>query len=90
MDDRPGQEPVRAYEQDMAAPGGVSGSPLFRPQPLEVVGVVYREHEIIVPDRGSPVTFSYAHHLSTLREARATATKGRPLVEYLDRERENQ
>ena len=87
MDDRPGWEPVRAYELDMPAPGGVSGSPLFRPQPLEVVGVVYREHEVIVTDRGSPVTFSYAHHLSTLREARATATGGRPLHEYLARER---
>ena len=87
MDDRPGWKAVRAYELDMPAPGGVSGSPLFRPGPLEVVGVVYREHEVVVSDRGSPITFSYAHHLSTLREAQATATGGRSLHEHLARDR---
>jgi Trypsin-like peptidase domain len=65
MDDRPGWPPVRAYELDMPAPGGVSGSPLFRPQPFEVVGVVYRENDLYVPGRQVPVTFAYAHHLST-------------------------
>jgi hypothetical protein len=86
MDDRPGWPPVRAYELDMPAPGGVSGSPLLRPEPFEVVGVVYREHDLYVPERQVPVTFAYAHHLSTLREARAAATETRPLAEYLARE----
>jgi len=86
IDDRPGWEPVRAYELDMPAPGGVSGSPLFRPAPFEVVGVVYREHDLHVPNRDVPVTFSYAHHLSTLQQARTTATDNRPLHEYLARD----
>jgi hypothetical protein len=86
MDDRPGWPAVRAYEVDMRAPGGVSGSPLFRPQPFEVVGVVYREHDLYVSERQAPVTFAYAHHLSTLREARATVTENRPLAEHLARE----
>jgi Trypsin-like peptidase domain len=78
MDDRPGWEPVRAYELDMPAPGGVSGSPLCRPEPFEVVGVVYREQDIILHDPETQesriaATFSYAHHLSTLRDARAKA-----------------
>ena len=85
-DDRPGREPVRAYELDMPAPGGVSGSPIFRPAPLEVVGVVYGEQEQHVPGRGTPVTFSYAHHLSTLRYAQATATGNRALFEHLNRD----
>jgi len=65
-DDRPGQAPVRACELDMPAPGGISGSPLFRPVPFEVVGVVYGEQDQHVPGRGTPVIFSYAHHLSAL------------------------
>ena len=86
IDDRPGREPARAYELDMPAPGGVSGSPLFRPAPFEVVGVVYGEQDQHVPGRGTPVTFSYAHHLSTLRQAQATATANRPLFEHLNRD----
>jgi hypothetical protein len=86
MDDRPGWEPVRAYELDMPAPGGVSGSPLFRAAPFEVVGVVYREHDLYVANRDVPVTFSYSHHLSTLQQARATATDNRPLHEYVNRD----
>jgi len=73
-DDRPGQAPVRAYELDMPAPGGISGSPLFRQAPFEVVGVVYGEQDQHVPGREAPVIFSYAHHLSALRAARAAAT----------------
>lgn len=86
MDDRPGWEPVRAYELDMLAPGGVSGSPLFRAHPFEVVGVVYGERDLYVGGRQVPVTFAYAHHLSTLREARGTATGNVPLGDYLVRE----
>jgi Trypsin-like peptidase domain len=86
IDDRPGWEPVRAYELDMPAPGGVSGSPLFRPHPFEVVGVVYREHDLYVGERQVPVTFAYAHHLSTLCEARGAATDNRPLREHLTRD----
>jgi Trypsin-like peptidase domain len=85
IDDRPGREPVRAYELDMPAPGGVSGSPLFRPAPFELVGVVYGEQDQHVPDRETPLTFSYAHHLSTLQHAQATATGNRPLFEHLNR-----
>lgn len=84
-DDRPGQAPVRAYELDMPAPGGISGSPLFRQAPFEVVGVVYGEQDQHVPGRGTPVTFSYAHHLSALRAARAAATGNLPLSEHLNR-----
>lgn len=83
MDDRAGADPVRAYELDMPAPGGVSGSPLLRPDPFEVVGVVYGQHQISDGDRLVPVVFGYAHHLSTLRGARAAATEDRPLAEYL-------
>jgi hypothetical protein len=85
IDGRPGREPVRAYELDMPAPGGVSGAPLFRPAPFEIVGVVYGEQDQHVRGRETPVTFSYAHHLSTLRYARATATRNRPLSEHLNR-----
>jgi hypothetical protein len=84
MDDRAGRKPVRAYELDMRAPSGVSGSPLFRPQPFEVVGVVYGQHEVSDGDR-PVVTFAYAHHLSTLRGVRAAATENRRLAEYLAR-----
>jgi hypothetical protein len=95
MDDRPGWEPVRAYELDMPAPGGVSGSPLCRLEPFEVVGVVYREQDIILHDPETQesriaATFSCAHHLSTLRDARAKATDGRPLHEHLVRDRGDQ
>ena len=85
LDDRPGWRPVRAYELDMPAPPGVSGSPLFRPHPLEVVGVVYREQDITVPDSERVIYFAYAHHLTTLRAARAKATDDVPLAEYLAR-----
>jgi hypothetical protein len=85
MDDRPGQEPVRAYELDMPAAGGVSGSPLFRQAPFEVVGVVYGEQDQYIPGRGTPVIFSYAHHLFTLQAARAAATGNLPLSEHLNR-----
>jgi hypothetical protein len=84
-DDRPGQEPVRAYELDMPAPGGISGSPLFRQAPIEVLGVVYGEQDQHVPGLGTPVIFSYAHHLSALRAARAAATGNLPLSEHLNR-----
>ena len=86
IDGRPGRKPVRAYELDMPAPGGVSGSPLLRPAPFEVVGVVYGEQDQHVPGRGVPLTFSYAHHLSTLQHAQATATGNRPLFEHLNRD----
>jgi hypothetical protein len=82
IDDRPGVLPVRAYELGMMARPGASGSPLFRPHPLEVVGVVYGEQDVQMGG-GRPVTFAYAHHLSTLREARAAATQGNPLHEFL-------
>jgi hypothetical protein len=85
LDDRPGWRPARAYELDMPAPPGVSGSPLFRPYPLEVVGVVYREQDITVPDSERVIGFAYAHHLTTLRAARGMATDNIPLAEYLAR-----
>ena len=84
-DDRPGLRLVRAYELDMPAPPGVSGSPLFRPRPLEVVGVVYGEQDIEVAGSKRLITFSYAHHLSTLRDARGRATDNLPLGEFLMR-----
>lgn len=90
VDDQPGWREARAYELHMPAPSGVSGSPIFRETPLEVLGVLYREHEYVIPDRGAPLIFSLAHHLSTLREARGTATEGRPLREYLARDRADQ
>ncbi len=86
LDDRPGWRPVRVYELDMPAPPGVSGSPLFRPHPLEVVGVVYREQDITVPDSERVIGFAYAHHLTTLRAARGAATDNIPLGEYLARD----
>lgn len=86
LDDRPGWRPVRAYELDMPAPPGVSGSPLFRAHPLEVVGVVYREQDITVPDSKRVIGFAYAHHLSVLRAARGRATDNMPLAEYLARD----
>lgn len=49
LDDRPGWRPVRAYELDMPAPPGMSGSPLFRPHPLEVVGVVATRERLHLP-----------------------------------------
>jgi len=85
LDDRPGRRPVRAYQLDMSALPGVSGSPLFRPQPL-AVGVVYLEQEITVPGSERVIGFAYAHHLSTLRAASGTATDNLPLAEYLARD----
>lgn len=82
IDDRPGVRPVRAYELDMLAPPGASGSPMFRPHPLEVVGVVYGEQDVQMAE-GKTTTFAYAHHLSTLREARGAATQRKPLHEFL-------
>jgi hypothetical protein len=73
---------ARAYELDMIAPLGASGSPLFRPHPLEVVGVVYGEQDVQMGG-GRPITFAYALHLSTLREARGAATQGKPFHEFL-------
>jgi Trypsin-like peptidase domain len=86
VDDRPGWRPVRAYELDIPAPPGVSGSPLFRPHPLEVVGVVYREQDITVPDLKRVIGFAYPHHLTTLRAARGRATDNVPLAEDLARD----
>jgi hypothetical protein len=86
VDDRPGWRPVRAYELDMPAPNGISGAPIFREQPLEIVGVVYREHEYEVHDRGARLIFSFALHLSILRDAIGTATDGRPLHQHVVRD----
>ena len=58
LDDRPGWRPVRIYELDMLAPPGMSGSPFFRPHPLEVVGVVYREQDTAVPDSKKVISFA--------------------------------
>lgn len=84
-DDRPGWRAIRAYELDMPAPPGLSGAPLFRPDPFEVVGVVYREHDVVVSEADYPITFSLAHHLTTLREAQAGATDNLPLQAFLAR-----
>ena len=86
LDDRPGWRPVRAYELDMPAPPDVSGSPLFCPHPLEVVGVVYREQDITVPDSERVIGYAYSHHLTTLRAARGWATGNVPLAEHLARD----
>ena len=47
--------------------------------------MVYGEQEQHVPERGTPVIFSYAHHLSALQAARAAATGNLPLSEHLNR-----
>jgi hypothetical protein len=78
----PWVEAVRAYELDMPARLGVSGSPLFRPHPLEVVGGVSRE-DMTVPDSERVIGFAYAYHLTTLPAARGAATDNIPLGEYL-------
>jgi hypothetical protein len=70
---------------DMTIPPGMSGSPVFRPRPLEVVGVAYREHDTQLTGEVRVITFAYAHHLLTLREGSCAATQGRPLAEYLVR-----
>jgi len=82
IDDRPGVLPVRAYELDMMAPPGASGSPLFRPHPLEVAGVVYGEQDVQMGG-GRPVTFAYAHHLSTLEKLEQPRHKGSPSTSSL-------
>lgn len=84
-DDRPGWAAVRAVELDLPAPPGLSGAPLFRPDPFEVAGVVYREHDIEVPEAQRSFTFSVAHHLSTVRGASGLATSKRALADHLER-----
>jgi hypothetical protein len=47
---------------------------------------VYREQDVTVPDSQRVMYFAYAHHLSSLRAARAKATDDVPLAEYLARD----
>ena len=65
----------------MPAPPGLSGGPLFRPEPFEVVGVIIGEpvvpsgravDEVIYP-AAEFYRFGAAHRLDTLREAVAPA-----------------
>ena len=89
----PAYPPVPAVELDMPAPPGLSGGPLFRTDPFEVVGVVVGEpiepsgrpvDEVIYP-AAEFYRFGAAHRLDTLREAVAPATGGLPLAEHLKR-----
>ena len=67
----------------MPVPPGTSGGPLFRAQPFEVVGILYREHDTMEGSAGRLYTFAFAHHLTTLMAAAGPATDERPLAEYL-------
>jgi hypothetical protein len=67
--------PVPAVELDMPVPPGLSGGPLFRADPFEVVGVIIGEpvepsgqpvDEVICPAAGI-CRFGAAHRLGTLR-----------------------
>lgn len=80
-DDLPGQ-PLRAYELDMPAPGGISGAPLLNPQTLDIGGIVYGTGSIQVGD--SPVyPFAKAYHLTVLAATSGPATHNHPLSEFL-------
>ncbi|SRR6266851_251413 len=86
VDDRPGWPPIRAYELDMTAPPGISGSPLLDAEGPVVGGVVYGRTQDIVPKSESDeltYAFATAHHLDTLRAATGPATGGRRLEDYL-------
>jgi len=85
--DFPGQPTTRLYELDMPAPPGMSGSPVFRAESLEVVGVIVSEQGYEVPDTSRQMVFAYAHHLWVLEAARGAATDKLPLNEYLKRAR---
>jgi hypothetical protein len=86
MDDLSGQEPMRAFELDMRAPAGMSGSPLLNPDTLEVGGLVYGTRTSYQPGEEEPFTFSLAMHLDVLRKASGPATDGLPLCDFLARE----
>jgi hypothetical protein len=83
--DFPGQPETRLYEMDMPAPPGMSGSPVFRSDSLEVVGVIVSEEGYEVPDTSRQMVFAYAHHLWVLQAAKGAATNNLPLSEYLKR-----
>ena len=85
INDFPGQPETRLYELDMPAPPGMSGSPVFRENSLEVVGVVLREQGYDIPGEDRQMIFSFAHHLWVLQAAKGTATDNLPLSEYLNR-----
>ncbi|KQC34985.1 hypothetical protein UK82_29095 [Frankia sp. ACN1ag] len=75
-------------ELAMPAPEGMSGGPLFRVQrgpgePFECTGVIFGERIHPTPD--GELRFGNALRLDTLRNARAEATDGLPLAEYLAR-----
>lgn len=90
----PAYPPLRAVELDMPVPPGLSGGPLFRSDPFEVVGVVISEpvvpsgravDEVIYP-AAEFYRFGAAHQLATLRDAAAPATGDLPLAEHLKRQ----
>jgi hypothetical protein len=85
MDDLHSRKPSRVYELDMPAPRWSSGSPLFRRDPFEVVGVVLGESTKSIGDEDEPFAYSLAHHLDVLANARTSAaTDGMTLRNYLD------
>jgi len=85
MDDLHSHKPSRVYELDMPAPRWSSGSPLFRRDPFEVVGVVLGESTKSIGEEDEPFAYSLAHHLDVVANAQASvATDGKTLRDYLD------
>jgi hypothetical protein len=88
MDDLHSRQPSRVYELDMPAPRWSSGSPLFRREPFEIVGVVLGESSKTIGDEDEPFTYALAHHLDVLANAQSSlATGGMTLRDYLDSKR---
>jgi hypothetical protein len=91
--DNPDGHDVDAYELDMPVPSGLSGAPLILRGGLEIAGVVFGTHDVETVDVETHlgervqttrvVAFGLAHTARTLRNARALATKGLPLADYL-------
>ena len=77
------RRPTRVYELDMPAPKWSSGSPVFRLNPFELVGVVQGQRSSAVGDDDFGFEYSLAHHLEVLSNIRGDATGGKSLAEVL-------
>ena len=85
MDDLHSHQPSRVYELDMPAPRWSSGSPLFRRDPFEVIGVVLGESTKSIGEEDEPFAYALAHHLDVLADARTSvATNGVSLRDFLN------